>query len=688
MSRTSKQRAAFAGRLGVVLLAAALLSCGEGRMEEQAPVAASSEALIRSVLPAQADTSVRLLAPYSNDGRGTQLSVSSASVAGLEHSLIRFNQADIAARVGSAPLTAAYLEVTVHSMASSWAGGDVAVHAMGRSWDDVGATWACADDFNTSGFFNFLNDCNLSDRWGLDLISLWPSPYAAAATDTARLFAGGATTIRFDVTSDVRRFLTGAPNHGWIIKGTTDLLSGSWVQFGSMESPEPPRLVLETDDSSGGPLGEQVVKFSVGVDQDTYVTQRYPDANRSTETRLKANSDSSLYTKHSLVEFDFAAIASRASTEGVTADHSLRRAKLIFTTRVPWTLVNLGQPMTVHPMKRAWNPARATWRCASDTNLGNSTTDCLAADRWSFSDPDPATRPFGGASDSQTVTKIFGEEIAFDVTSDVSAILDGRAANHGWLVRKIDNPWIAHIAFYSKEGGIPPRLELEYHYRRCSPDTPCSSGEGHCEYDVDCEDGLVCQTGIEGRFDQPEGTGVCWDPVCASDPSLDCGTASSRCGECCVPSCAPGGPSCAANGCGGSCGTDCDVGQGCGDDAGCRSGLVCGERNGAAFNSSHANVCWRPSCESQGDALCGNYLDPCGRCLNSDGTADACQPDCSGGRSCGSNGCNGVCGDGGPCELVLSSYWESHQAELLEDSPTADLGAIHANLNVSSTGPA
>jgi hypothetical protein len=90
-----------------------------------------------------------------------------------------------------------------------------------------------------------INNCRPGDAWSMDFWQTAPTPFAPIPTDKQPIFTASTRSVRFNVTADVQRFIGGDPNFGWIVKGTADLTSGEWVNFGSRESGAPPRLLLD-----------------------------------------------------------------------------------------------------------------------------------------------------------------------------------------------------------------------------------------------------------------------------------------------------------------------------------------------------------------------------------------------------------------------------------------------------------
>jgi len=138
----------------------------------------------------------------------------------------------------------------------------------------------------------------------------------------------------------------------------------------------------------------------------------------------------------------------------------------------------------------------------------------------------------------------------------------------------------------------------------------CGLGEGDCDKDSDCKDGLVCgsENCVGAGFDK-------WD-------------------DCCTAQKCHGGDDCC-----GKNGYKCDVGEGdCDKDSDCKDGLVCGSENcvGAGFDK------WDDCCTAQ---KCHGGDDCCGKngykCDVGEGDCDK-DSDCKDGLVCGSNNCVGA----------------------------------------------
>jgi hypothetical protein len=102
----------------------------------------------------------------------------------------------------------------------------------------------------------------------------------------------------------------------------------------------------------------------------------------------------------------------------------------------------------------------------------------------------------------------------------------------------------------------------------CSPECPCDAGQGDCDNDAECGDGLVCVMNVGATFGLDPSTDVC---------KADCHAGAPGSGAYCSPGC------------------PCDEGQGdCDTDADCQEGLTCTNNVGATYGFGRStDVCTR-----------------------------------------------------------------------------------------------
>ncbi len=184
------------------------------------------------VVTPTADTYLRSGSPNQNQGTDEILRIRAS---GNNRALLQVPVADISQAVGTGRLVSATLELFVASSPNNWGttGRTVDAHRVLADWTELGATWSCGIDTDPG---NSHPDCN----------SEWDGgTFAEEPTDTALITNGLTGWVDFDVTDDVRAFLAGETDYGWILKKTEENQNGR-VDFSSREATadEQPKLVL------------------------------------------------------------------------------------------------------------------------------------------------------------------------------------------------------------------------------------------------------------------------------------------------------------------------------------------------------------------------------------------------------------------------------------------------------------
>lgn len=159
-----------------------------------------------------ADSVVQLDAPDQNRGSETVLEIGAG---GPSRSLLRFDQAQIAALLSGGPLLSAILELPMESNGGNWgpAGRLVEAHRLAEDWSEASVTWDCGEDTDLS---NAVPDC--AQQWSGGAIS--------SGLSDVLLFQNSTVSVQFDVTADVQAFLLGTPNFGWLVKKADEQESG------------------------------------------------------------------------------------------------------------------------------------------------------------------------------------------------------------------------------------------------------------------------------------------------------------------------------------------------------------------------------------------------------------------------------------------------------------------------------
>jgi N-acetylneuraminic acid mutarotase len=186
----------------------------------------------------------------SNEGKSPFLEL---SVEGKERALIQFNESQIQQAVDSDPNYTAILQLTIVSNNDKWGSGrQINLNRMEQGWTEgngsynynknrgtgSGVTWDCATDDNIT---NQSDNCSGSTSW--DMIDQDSWPFSETPTATTTITNNQSGTISFNVTSDIKAFLNGTANNGWIIMKDNEMQDGD-IQFGSKESIYSPKLII------------------------------------------------------------------------------------------------------------------------------------------------------------------------------------------------------------------------------------------------------------------------------------------------------------------------------------------------------------------------------------------------------------------------------------------------------------
>jgi hypothetical protein len=192
------------------------------------------------------DSYLRKLLPNINEGENHNLFV---TWLGSDRTLVAFDQAQIAEAVTGKTLQSATLNMYINFNLNDWGSGryiearpltvdwaegngyneNIVVPVLGTG---SGVTWNCAVDTDIS---NNAKNCGTS----------WNGGKFGSVASKVKITNGKTGWISFDVTGNVKSFLDGTkPNHGWIIKKTSESSLGL-ITFTSGETTETrPELVL------------------------------------------------------------------------------------------------------------------------------------------------------------------------------------------------------------------------------------------------------------------------------------------------------------------------------------------------------------------------------------------------------------------------------------------------------------
>lgn len=198
------------------------------------------------LVPAAADSYLRSGNPNQNQGSEQLLRIQSS---GQNRALVRMDPAALLAAVGGGYLVSARLELSIQTNTDNWGadGRTVEAHRIIADWSETGVTWNCGID-TVPG--NSQPDC----------ASLWEGGSFAEEPSDVLLHANGLTGwIGFEVTADVRDFLAGAANYGWLIKKTDEGQTGQ-VDYTSRQGTAgaAPRLVLVIESATADSVPPRV----------------------------------------------------------------------------------------------------------------------------------------------------------------------------------------------------------------------------------------------------------------------------------------------------------------------------------------------------------------------------------------------------------------------------------------------
>lgn len=182
-------------------------------------------------LSAVEDASLKAGSPNAHLGLEPRLVVRNRAA---HRALIRFDLGGLVGRDSAGRLEGAHLELFVEANGDNWGpeGREVELHRLTVPWSEAGATWNCPEDRAPDHH----SDCEGTWRGGA---------YAPEVAARALHRNGLLGWVSFDVTDEVREFLLGAANHGWVIVGEGGRQNGR-VEYASREglADRAPRLVL------------------------------------------------------------------------------------------------------------------------------------------------------------------------------------------------------------------------------------------------------------------------------------------------------------------------------------------------------------------------------------------------------------------------------------------------------------
>ncbi len=185
-----------------------------------------------TTLSTNADSYLRGSAENTNVGTETFLRIRKT---GPNRTVVRFDQAAIAAAATGGIVTSATLELFVEFSTGTWGSGrEIDAHRITTDWTESGVTWNCPIDTDTGN-----NNPDCAVQWG-------GGAFAASATDSYLQTSSFIGAVQLDVTADVNAFLTGTSNFGWLLKKRDEGQNGL-LEYTSREGTanQEPKLILD-----------------------------------------------------------------------------------------------------------------------------------------------------------------------------------------------------------------------------------------------------------------------------------------------------------------------------------------------------------------------------------------------------------------------------------------------------------
>jgi len=197
----------------------------------------------KATLFSEKDSFIREGIKFSNEGSNEILRVMGSGPTN-NRAVVQFSQDEIESVSESKQLESATLKLFIISNDGKWENGQhVTIHQLTTEWLEGNESNAPLADF--VGMQNGVSWNCSSD--GSSCLSKWNGGhYIDTPTDSVFIsnHLQDEYWIKFDVTEDVKNFLLGSPNHGWIIKKSNEDSSGR-INFAARESnSNVPELVM------------------------------------------------------------------------------------------------------------------------------------------------------------------------------------------------------------------------------------------------------------------------------------------------------------------------------------------------------------------------------------------------------------------------------------------------------------
>jgi hypothetical protein len=177
---------------------------------------------------------------YLNANYGNQPSLRLGQSPDINHVLVKFNQDDIIAALGTNHVDSAYLQFYEETNFGYWGSGtNVDVFRLSHDWDEMNVTFACPNDADTTNDFP---DCD----------DVWTGGFHEDSfSDTLQYLENETGWKTYNVTSDLQLIQNGFDHYGWLLK-KRDYANGGILDFTSIQgtAAQWPKLIVTVDDQS------------------------------------------------------------------------------------------------------------------------------------------------------------------------------------------------------------------------------------------------------------------------------------------------------------------------------------------------------------------------------------------------------------------------------------------------------
>ncbi|MFC2155967.1 DNRLRE domain-containing protein [Acidobacteriota bacterium] len=378
--------------------------------------------------------------------------ISTLQTAGLKKATLKLNISEPTANFSSEQ------PVFVHRLIVPWTEGNgfnlEASSEQQYRGDGSGVTWNCATDTDID---DQGSDCDVDWRGG------WSD--VLPSTAPALTFINGMEgEVSWDVTLDVKgAFADGFSELSFLVKKESDSANGRAAFYSKEDDLQKSALLVLEYGEEDPPPASSIVEIDCA--KDTFLRSGSKNTNEGANyvLRLQASGQN-----RSLVGFDLSSVqtegllkAELALTISEEVNNCGTDGRLVYVHRVavPWEEGNgYNARETGGGVTYRGDGAGATWNCGIDADIKNTQPNCDSQWDGAWIGILPATAA------PLLVTNNMVGRVSWDVTTDITAVLNGGQTGVSWLVKKEVDSETGKVVFHSREGHFyfQPQLVLEY----------------------------------------------------------------------------------------------------------------------------------------------------------------------------------------------------------------------------------